>query len=66
MSLCIHFQNPAEAQQCRCGVRYQALAGGSAHYMLLRLPCYELSNRRGEDISQCDKYQSGECHEQKK
>lgn len=58
MILCKHFVNPAEACQCQQGVKYAALAGGSSHYQILRLPCIPLSNRRGEVASRCDKYQA--------
>lgn len=56
MSLCEHFVDPAEACQCREGVRYASLAGGGVHYQILRLPCIPLSNRRGETASRCEKY----------
>ncbi len=57
MSLCAHFLDPAQACSCAAGVRYQGLAGGAAHTIVLRLPCFDLSNRRGEDIKHCAKYQ---------
>ena len=57
MSICRHFLNPAEHCACRAGVEYLTLAGGAVYTMVLRLPCFELSNRRKEDIKHCDKYQ---------
>lgn len=60
MTLCQNFQDPAEHSACRCGVKYQALAGGAVHTMVLRLPCFELSNRRGEEAKRCEKYEPGE------
>lgn len=57
MSLCRFFTDPAEACACRAGVNYLALAGGGAHYVALRLPCYDLSNRRGEVSSPCSQYE---------
>jgi hypothetical protein len=38
-----------------------ALAGGGPFRMLLRLPCLPLSNRRGEEVRTCAKYQPGAC-----
>lgn len=64
MGLCQHFQDPAEHCQCQQGVKFAALAGGGTHYMLLKLPCIPISNRRGEVVSHCAKYQPGEDHGQ--
>jgi hypothetical protein len=64
MSLCIHFSDPAQARCCRADVQYQALAGGAAHTMIFRLPCFELSNRHGEDVKHCTKYQPQSDHDE--
>jgi len=57
MCLCQNFTDPAEAPACKAGVNYAALAGGGAFYMIVRLPCVPISNRRGEVPSRCPKYQ---------
>lgn len=56
MSLCQHFQDPAEVCACKVGVSYQGLAGGGIHYQVLRLPFLPISNRRGETASSCAQY----------
>jgi len=63
MSLCAFFQDPAQARCCRADVQYLALAGGAVHTMVFRLPCFDLSNRRGEDVKHCQKYQPKEQHD---
>lgn len=57
---CAHFTHAGEGS-CARGVNYMALAGGGAFRMLLRLPCLPLSNRRGEEVRTCAKYQPGAC-----
>ena len=57
---CAHFTHTGE-DQCAQGVSYMALAGGGAFRMMLRLPCIPLSNRRGEEVRTCAKYQPGTC-----
>jgi hypothetical protein len=47
----LHFE--PEQPFCARGVNYQALAGGGAFYMVLRLPCLPISNRRGEQVRAC-------------
>jgi len=55
---CAHFTH-AGAERCAQGVSYLALAGGGAFRMMLRLPCIPLSNRRGEVVRTCAKFQLG-------
>ena len=57
---CAHFTHVGE-DQCAADVNYMALAGGGPFRMLLRLPCLPLSNRRGEEVRTCAKYQPGAC-----
>ena len=57
---CAHFTHVG-AERCAQGVNYMALAGGGAFRMMLRLPCIPLSNRRGEEVRTCAKYQPGAC-----
>lgn len=56
MSTCAHFTRP-EDECCRAGVEYAQLAGGGAFYMVLRLPCLPLTNRRGHEARPCASYQ---------
>jgi hypothetical protein len=55
---CAHFTHAGE-DRCAADVNYMALAGGGAFRMMLRLPCIPLSNRRGEEVRTCAKYQPG-------
>lgn len=48
---CAHFE--ANVPCCARGVNYLALAGGGAFTVPLRLPCYPLSNRQGEQAKPC-------------
>ena len=57
METCRYFQDPAEHCSCQRGIKFGALAGGGAHYKILRLPCVPITNRRGEVASRCDKYE---------
>ena len=57
---CAHFTHVGE-DQCAADVNYMALACGGPFRMLLRLPCLPLSNRRGEEVRTCAKYQPGAC-----
>lgn len=52
MDCCAHFI--PEQPCCARGVNYQALAGGGAFTVALRLPCYDLTNRRGEQAKPCE------------
>jgi hypothetical protein len=54
---CAFFTHAGEPH-CAQGVSYQALAGGGAFKLLLRLPCLPISNRRGEEARTCTKYQA--------
>lgn len=58
MNTCVHFTHAGEPC-CAGGVEYSKLAGGGAFTMLLRLPCLPITNRRGEDMRECSKYQPG-------
>jgi hypothetical protein len=49
---CQHFTSPG-AECCAAGVNLQHLAGGGIFYMVLRLPCIPITNRRGEVASVC-------------
>lgn len=51
---CAHFDPGAEC--CAAGINYQRLTGGGVHYMVLRLPCLPLSNRRGEEARPCAQF----------
>lgn len=51
---CAHFT--ADKPCCARGINYQALAGGGAFYAALRLPCYELTNRRGQQMKPCTQH----------
>lgn len=55
---CAHFA--ADAPCCAAGVNYQALAGGGAFTVALRLPCYPLSNRQGEQAKPCAQHSDNE------
>lgn len=44
---------------CSQGINYATLAGGGPFYMVLRLPCLPISNRRGEEARKCGKYEPG-------
>ena len=52
---CCHFTDLA-TPCCARGVNLLQLAGGGAFYMVLRLPCIEISNRRGETASTCSQF----------
>jgi hypothetical protein len=56
---CAHFTDMGELC-CAKGINYQALAGGGVFYMVLRLPCLPISNRRGEVASQCKQHSDNE------
>lgn len=60
---CQHFTSPG-AECCAAGVNLQQLAGGGVFYMVLRLPCIDISNRRGEEAKPCDKFKEGETNDQ--
>lgn len=58
MSTCQHFDHPG-AECCAAGVNLQQLAGGGVHYMVLRLPCIPITNRRGEEARPCNQFSEG-------
>lgn len=65
MTLCQHFQDPAEHCTCQQGVTYSALAGGPVFGQVFRLPCIPITNRQGNEARHCPKYQPQEQdHEQ--
>jgi hypothetical protein len=53
--LCAHFI--ADQPCCARGVNYQALAGGGVFTLIMRLPCVEISNRRGEEARACQQFE---------
>ena len=58
---CAHFTAPDHP--CARGVNLQALAGGGAFYMVMRLPCIDISNRRGEQAKPCNQFIKETDHE---
>lgn len=52
---CQHFESP-DAECCAAGVNLAQLAGGGRFYMVHRLPCIPISNRRGETARECSKF----------
>lgn len=54
---CAHFDPGAAC--CTRGVNYQQLAGGGAFTVPLRLPCYPLTNRQGEEARPCNQFSEG-------
>ena len=58
MNTCAHFQSLG-AGCCARGVNYQALAGGGVFYMVMRLPCLPITNRRGEEARTCEHFIEG-------
>jgi hypothetical protein len=55
---CAHYS--PDVPCCARGINYQALAGGGAFYMVLRLPCLPISNRRGEQAKMCAQHSDNE------
>lgn len=53
VSTCIHFTGAMQNDCCRVGVNYRQLAGGGEFGHILRLPCVEITNRRGHPVSSC-------------
>ncbi|MEC5161884.1 hypothetical protein [Janthinobacterium sp. CG_S6] len=56
MCCCAHLIDPASSSHCARGVNYRSLAGGGVHYMVFRLPCVSITNRRGEDVRTCAQF----------
>lgn len=54
---CAHFSSFGQPC-CDKGVNYAKLAGGGAFYMVLRLPCLPITNRRGEEARTCAQYEA--------
>jgi hypothetical protein len=52
---CAHFSTP-DAECCAAGVNLAQLAGGGKFYQVMRLPCIEITNRRGEVASVCKQF----------
>ncbi|MDB5978696.1 MAG: hypothetical protein JWR07_5456 [Nevskia sp.] len=59
MNTCQFFTDVG-ARYCAKGVDYQRLAGGGAFYMVLRLPCLPITNRRGEQVKVCAQHSDNE------
>jgi hypothetical protein len=47
---CRHLTDPMTTQCCAAGVDYLRLTGGGVYSMMLRLPCYELEDRKGHEV----------------
>lgn len=55
---CQFFTHPG-AECCAAGVNLAKLAGGGVFTQVLRLPCLPITNRRGEEKRECDKFKEG-------
>lgn len=56
---CAHFTDVGH-RCCAKGVDLRVLAGGGAFYMVLRLPCLPITNRRGEQVKPCAQHSDNE------
>jgi short subunit dehydrogenase-like uncharacterized protein len=56
MTTCRHLTDPMTSQCCTAGVDYLRLTGGGVYSMALRLPCYELEDRKGHEVARCAGY----------